>query len=166
MMCDQIEIVALHRHFVTAQAIKHFISADVPETVKTDELDEDLLEAAKLISRVFRLQVFYALLYVVVEGFQELGCHDPAVDSLLARSELVTALKRFRNGTFHFQPEPITTPKVEELVDIPGSEEWTFGLYVALQAFFEKSIPMYEMVKALPQDPAIREYLKSFRELD
>lgn len=164
-MCDLTEIVALHRHFVTAQAIKHVISADVPVGAKTtDVLDEDLLEAAKSFSTVFRLQVFYGLLFVVVEGYQEFGCHDPEVDKLLARSDLVNGLRRFRNGTFHFQPEPITTPKVEEFMDVPGSEEWTFDLYATLQAFFEENIPMYEMLMTVPKDPAIREYLKALRE--
>jgi hypothetical protein len=107
-------IIGLHRHFVTAQASREFISADIPvedETAST--LGEDLAEAGQFLSTLFRLQVFYAHLNVVVEGYQELGCRNAAVDKLLRQSDLVEGLKRLRNGTFHFQKEPWTSPKVE-----------------------------------------------------
>jgi hypothetical protein len=172
-MVNKLAIVALHRHFVTADAIRQFISADVPVDDKTARmLGEDLSELAEFFSAVFRLQVFYALLYVVVEGYQELGCEDPAVDELLAQSDLVGALKRFRNGTFHFQREPLTSPKVEEFMDIPGSDAWTFNLFRALKSFFEKHLRIPEIMEGMSGLPleeqmkVVGEQLKGLRQYD
>src|SRR4029077_2967302 len=39
--------------------------------------------------------------YVVKEGYDELGLHDAKVDNLLADTAKVQALKRCRHGTFH-----------------------------------------------------------------
>jgi hypothetical protein len=50
------------------------------------------------------MSFWYAALYVVIEGWQELKLNDPAIDQLLA-SPNVPLLKRYRHGTFHFQKE-------------------------------------------------------------
>lgn len=45
-------------------------------------------------------------LYVVVEGWNELELTDPAIDAHLNNddgSELVGAIRRHRNGVFHYQ---------------------------------------------------------------
>ncbi|GBR75862.1 hypothetical protein NO2_0494 [Candidatus Termititenax persephonae] len=47
---------------------------------------------------------WYSALYVVIEGYWELGLRDKTIDSLLDK-EKVRLLKLFRNGTFHFQKE-------------------------------------------------------------
>ena len=41
---------------------------------------------------------------MVIEGWQELGLADPAVDRLLM-SPKVDLLRRYRDGVFHFQPD-------------------------------------------------------------
>ena len=43
-----------------------------------------------------------ASLYLVIEGWQELGIQDSEADELL-RSPHVDLLKRYRNGVFHYQ---------------------------------------------------------------
>ena len=48
------------------------------------------------------MSLWYGGLYVVIEGWKELGLSDPHVDDLL-RSSNVELLKRYRHGTFHFQ---------------------------------------------------------------
>jgi hypothetical protein len=48
------------------------------------------------------MSYWYAGLYVVIEGWEELKLGDPVIDDLLA-SPNVPLLKRYRNGTFHFQ---------------------------------------------------------------
>jgi hypothetical protein len=50
------------------------------------------------------LSYWYAGLYVVCEGWQELKLSDPEIDSLLASPHLAL-LKRFRHGVYHFQPD-------------------------------------------------------------
>jgi hypothetical protein len=48
------------------------------------------------------LSYWYAALYVVVEGWTELGLSDETASALLT-SPYVADLRRYRNGVFHFQ---------------------------------------------------------------
>jgi hypothetical protein len=146
---DTSALLALHRHFLVADAVKQFMFADVPlDEATADRLGEDLTEAAQFYSRVFRLEVFYGLMYVVVEGNQQLGFQDPAVDGLLSQSQFVDSLRRFRNATFHFHDDPI--PKMMEFLDESGSEDWGRDLYRAVKAFFENQLPIKEFFDSLP----------------
>jgi hypothetical protein len=92
-----------------------------------------------------RLQVFYALMFVVVEGYNELGGHYPEVDRLLEQSEFVNAFRGFRNAVFHLQEEPVS-PKLTAFLAAEGSEQWTHELYRALKAFFEAQTPIKEFI--------------------
>jgi hypothetical protein len=89
-------------------------------------------------------------MYVVVEGYGELGYHDAGVDGLLAQSDYLDSLRRFRNAVFHFQGEPIS-PKLTAFLDSVGSEQWTQDLYRALKAFFEAQLPIKEFIDRLPE---------------
>ena len=48
------------------------------------------------------MSYWYAGLYVVIEGWRELGLHDDVIDELL-ESPHVKLLRRYRNGAFHYQ---------------------------------------------------------------
>ncbi len=48
------------------------------------------------------MSIWYGLLYVVIEGWQNLKLSDAQIDNLL-KSENVDLLKKYRNGTFHYQ---------------------------------------------------------------
>jgi len=50
------------------------------------------------------MSYWYAGLYVVIEGWEELQLHDPVIEPLLT-SPNVELLRRYRNGVFHFQAE-------------------------------------------------------------
>lgn len=90
-------------------------------------------------------------MYVVVEGYQKLGCHDSEVDGLLTQSHYVEAFRRFRNANFHYQ-EDLFSPKLLEFLAADGSEDWAYALYRALNSFFEKQLPIKEFFDSLP-DP-------------
>ena len=92
-------VVVLHKYFVWAAYMydayrqtllkrKHNSSWDDP--------DERLL--------FMYMSYWYATLYVVIEGWRNLGLSDPTVDTLLA-SPYVALLKRYRHGVFHFQKD-------------------------------------------------------------
>ena len=81
--------------------------APVPSS---DAVPERLAKLGQFFSVALRLGVFYSLLYVVVEGYKELGCNDDTVDALLAQNHYVDGPGRFRNATFHFQEHPIPPP--------------------------------------------------------
>jgi len=110
------KLVALHGHFLAADAIKQFLFADVPvDEEVAAKLGEEGMSLAQFWSGALRLQVFYALIYVVVEGYLELGYQDPAVDPLLAQSLYLDSFKRFRNAFFHYQGKLISPPREREL---------------------------------------------------
>lgn len=85
------------------------------------------------------LTVWYALLYVVVEGYTELRCRDSAVDALLAQDGMRDALRLFRNATFHYQQEPIS-PKMMRFLEMDDGADWARKLNSALKAFFEGAL--------------------------
>ena len=142
-----LKLIALHKHWLAADAVKQFLFASIPVDDK-NTLPEDLVEVAQAWSAMLRLEVFYALMYVVIEGYQALGCHDPVVDALLAETEYLDAFRRFRNATFHYQGDPIS-PKLVEFLAAEGSENWSQKLYAALKAFFERNLPIKEVLDEL-----------------
>jgi hypothetical protein len=82
------------------------------------------------------LLVFYGLLFVVIEGYQEIGLHDPEVDALLA-NENVALMKRCRNYVFHFQAE-LGSDKLMNFLEAPGTEIWSQQIFKALGKFLFK----------------------------
>ena len=109
---DRLTLLALHRHFLAADAVKQFLFVAIPIGSETRRLPEDMVEVAQVWSTMLRLQVFYALMYVVIEGYVALGCHDSVVDPLLAQSHFVEGFRRFRNANFHFQEDPFSPSRV------------------------------------------------------
>jgi hypothetical protein len=150
---DMAKLIALHGHFLAADAIKQFLFADVPVDDETATQLGELLDSAQFWSATMRLQVFYALLFVVVEGYREFGYQDAKVDRLLAQTDHVDALRRFRNAVFHPQEQPIS-PKLTALINAEGSETWTYDLYRALKAFFESQLPIRDFLARLSKDAA------------
>ncbi|MGQ0763741.1 MAG: hypothetical protein ACT4OT_17235 [Acidobacteriota bacterium] len=142
------KLIALHKHWLAADAVKQFLFSAVPIGDKMSGVPKELIEVAQVWSGMLRLEVFYGLMYVVVEGFQSLGYHDQAVDELLAKEEYLDAFRRFRNAVFHYQGE-LVSPKLVEFLDTEGSETWTNNLYAALKSFFETNLPIEEFINGL-----------------
>ena len=103
-----------------------------------DDLLDEAIERGQLHSIAMRVGVFYGLLYVVVEGYQDLKYQDSAIDALLKKTHYTAALRRFRNATFHFQEDPFS-PKLSEFLEAKDSEVWAKQLHVAFKTFFEKN---------------------------
>ena len=99
--------LSLHRYFIWANRMRtHFdelLQAHAHES------------AAGLIESRLYLSYWYAGLYVVAEGWKALALSDPTIDSLLNSSNLVL-LRRYRNGTFHFQ-KAYNDQRFVELID-------------------------------------------------
>ena len=119
---DKLTLLSLHRHFLAADAVKQFLFVAVPVDPKTSRVRDDILDVAQMWSSMLRLQIFYALMYVVVEGYREFGCQDPVVDPLLAQSHFVEGFRRFRNANFHFQEDPFS-PKAPRIPARRGQRE-------------------------------------------
>jgi hypothetical protein len=77
---------------------------------------------------------WYASLFVVCEGWLELGLSDPEVERLLAEPNL-DLLKRYRNGTFHYQKKYFDE-RFTDFQKEQGSVIWVRELSQALGAWF------------------------------
>lgn len=91
------EVIALHRYFVWADRMRVHLDAIPPGTGATEAL----------FSHPY-LSYWYGGMYVVIEGWQRLGLHDPEVDDLLT-SDNVKHLERHRHGAFHYHMSISTT---------------------------------------------------------
>jgi hypothetical protein len=151
-MPEMLELLALHKHWLAADAVKQFLFVPVPARKKAT-FPKDLEALGQFWSTILRLEVFYGLIYVVVEGYQKLGCHDRAVDELLAQTDYVNAFRRFRNAMFHYQGDPIP-PKLLEFLAAQGSEDWTHKLFGAFRAFFEANLPIKEYIARFSEENA------------
>nr|WP_315429152.1 hypothetical protein [uncultured Albidiferax sp.] len=141
-------LASLHKHFLAADAVKQLLFTKIPDSSSKFNLAPELQEAAQQFSSMLRLQVFYALIYVVVEGYKELACQDAEVDRLLGNAEFVDSLRRFRNANFHFQEDPFS-PKLVDFLHAEGSEDWVRALYFALDNFFTEKLKLNEVIASL-----------------
>lgn len=147
------KLIALHKHWCIADAVRQFISAPIPNGSKQAEqlrLPEGIAQFAEINSRFLRLQLWYALLYVVVEGYKELKQTHLEVDQLLTNEEMVNALRLFRNALFHYQKEPISE-KLMKFLETEDSEHWIKQLNHAFKAYFESALPLKEMIEAIAE---------------
>lgn len=80
-------------------------------------------DADDAIHRDAYMSLWYALLAVVIEGWNDLRLSDAAVDELL-RSPYVDKLRRYRNGVFHFQRRYWDARRTEFLMGGAESAAW------------------------------------------
>lgn len=75
-----------------------------------------------------KMCLWYGMLYVVVEGWRDVGLSDPEIDRLLA-SPNTELLRHFRNGMFHFQKDQWLPPKLSNFL-APSNQtvEWVRAL--------------------------------------
>ena len=92
--------VALHRYFIWANKMRTDFDALLAKR-KNTQVPED----PTLIEDNLYMSYWYAGLYVVIEGWQELKLQDTVVDNLLSREDYVDLLRRYRNGVFHYQKD-------------------------------------------------------------
>lgn len=145
-----IELAALYKHWCIADSVKQFITTEVT-IPQTAQLPEEFVQAAQLHSCFMRLSVWYALLRVVVEGYQELKLSDEKVDEFLQKTEYVEALRRFRNAMFHYQDDPFSN-KLMEFLQLKDATDWARGLNKALEACLRKFLPIEETIERLTRD--------------
>ncbi len=106
------KLLALHRYYIWANRLReHFDSAVSTLTASARP------EAVFIDDRGLFLSHWYAALFVVVEGWQEVELSDPEIDALLS-SPNVDLLRRFRNGVCHYQRN-YNDPRFLDLVQAP-----------------------------------------------
>lgn len=83
-------LLALHRYFIAASHMRSHFNEVIGQP------------RFSIVESNLYMSYWYAGLYVVIEGWQDLGLTDPSVDALLD-SPNVSLLRRFRNSVFHYQ---------------------------------------------------------------
>ena len=122
-------LLALHRYYIWANRLReHFDSAASPPT------ESACPEAVFIDDRGLFLSHWYAALFVVVEGWQEVQLSDPEIDMILS-SPNVHLLRRFRNGVFHYQRN-YSDPRFLDLVLAHGVVPWVRQLNLAFGRYF------------------------------
>lgn len=144
------EMIALHKHWLVADSIKERMLLPVA-AAKEEKMKNELEAAAQMLSGFMALCVFYSLLYVVVEGYGELKGKDEKIDKLLATEEYVDKLRRFRNGTFHFQEDPLPA-KVFDFLLSKDSESWIKDLHSAFNDWFVTELNLKGILVELQQN--------------
>lgn len=117
----------LHERYIWANRMKVLM-------IKVLKKESELHKVEKLyqIETTMYMNLWYALLYTVIDGWRKLKLKDASIVNLL-RSKNVDLLRKYRNYVFHFGDE-----KIEEL-DLLKSKEsalWIQNLNSELGKWF------------------------------
>jgi hypothetical protein len=123
--------LTLHRYFIWANRMRtHF--------------DEVLSKGAPVGTReiecLLYMSYWYGGIYVVVEGWRELKLTDPIIDTLL-QSPNVQLLRRYRNGTFHFQRKYLDERFTDLFAKGTDAVAWVRDLNTEFGRYFLESKP-------------------------
>ena len=129
------QAVSLHRYFIWANRMRLRFEAALQNGQGPGNTFESAARWFSSEAGMYRSSYWYGALYVVVEAWRELKLHDDAVDQLLKDEPKMYLLKRYRNGSFHFQPDSFHE-KFTELFGDLGSAEWIGKLHDELNRFF------------------------------
>jgi hypothetical protein len=130
---DRREVHALHRYFVWANRMRVEFFA-VLEAARERGERIDLAEDEGIHAFMW-MSYWYAGLFVVIEGWRELGLHDDEVHGLL-ESPNVDLLRRYRHGVFHFQSAYYDERFVALIRDGEDVAAWVRSLNSALGRVF------------------------------
>jgi hypothetical protein len=125
------KVFSLNRYFIWAIEMRdHYWQ--VGKTVSPTPSFWDSEEAGRAF---MYLSYWYAGLYVVCEGWQELRLSNPEVDVLL-KSPHLDVLKRFRHGVYHYQADYFDKRFMDAFVLGEDFDHWIESLTHAFAAYF------------------------------
>ncbi|MEM3609484.1 MAG: hypothetical protein QW076_01050 [Candidatus Anstonellales archaeon] len=90
-------INTLHKYYIWANRMRTHFDELLDQDIKRRINDQKRF----LIETDMYMSLWYGLLYVVIEGWQELELKDTMVDSLI-KNKNTDLLKNYRHGVFHF----------------------------------------------------------------
>ena len=130
---EHMQILTLHRYYIHTTLMKKWFEAELAKgeyivTEHDDPAQNVIMTGVKLKAMQVGtfMEYWYGGLYVVCEGWQELGLKDEAVDKLLADPKL-KLLRKYRNAAFHYQKDYLN-PKHQGLIDDPESVDYVRSL--------------------------------------
>jgi len=160
------EIITLYRYFAFAAHMRDlFRNATTPEAVKAEVADAKGLTLFLCSAPGMYLLYSYSGIYVVIEAWKELKLTDPKIDTLLG-SPFVNKLRRFRNATFHYQPELLSLKHLEFFgTEEEKTEVWLNDLYRELERFFrENTLPLPAELKEVLKNKPIGEITQAIQD--
>lgn len=143
-----LELLALHKYFLNADFLRDVFI----RRIKGDE-SPAATDAVTSMDDMIAMSLWYATVYVVIEGWRNTKLADPEVDALLAGSH-VERLRRFRNQMFHYQRE-YDNPKLLEFLgqddaDARAATDWIKRTHAALGRAIERAVENRLGHKTLP----------------
>lgn len=110
---------------------------------KYDELLEQ--KEPKGIGSIGLMAHYYGALYVLIEGWETIAFRDPIIEQLLShQSGFKELLRRFRNATFHYQPELLDDRLLGLLKRKEEHVEWVVALHDEFLRFFRELIESFK----------------------
>lgn len=124
---------ALHRYFLWANRMRaHFTDCGNPP-------DEKVARRLWMQRSFAYLATWLSFLYVLTEGWVHLRLADSEVDRLIVSSNR-ELLRRFRNGTFHFQAAYLDPRFTDMLLDGGDALAWAGELHEAFDEWFVRRV--------------------------
>lgn len=133
-----LELLALHKYFLNADFLRDVFM----RRIKRDQ-PPAATDPVTSIDDLIAMSLWYATVYVVIEGWREAKLADPELDALLADGH-VDRLRRFRNQVFHYQRE-YDNPKLLEFLgqddaDAHAATDWIKRTHTALGRAIERAV--------------------------
>ena len=150
-------IMSLHRYWIYSNWMREYFDAGLEKepqdfTNLAKEKDPAKVIVAALTffgtgSGIF-MSYWYGSLYVVIEGWRQLGLSDSKIDPLLL-SPNVRLLKKYRDGVFHFQRN-YYDERFLNFINSADSVQWVRKLHSELGKYFLREIPKVTPQKKQP----------------
>jgi hypothetical protein len=144
------DVLMLYRYFAYAAFMRsRFRRESDPEWFKMLTADESGLLMFFLSPPGIYLMYSYAGIYLVIEGWRDLGLKDEKIDELL-KSPFVDRLRLFRNATFPYQKNLLSWKHLQFFgTEEERTEVWLNQLYSEFERFFaENTLPIPEPLRA------------------
>ena len=143
-------VLTLYRYFAyAAQMRKLFV--DALEDGWLDVMTPDIQGMVSFFYSAPGVYLLYSYsgIYLVIEGWRDLGLEDERIGELL-ESPFTDRLRLFRNATFHYQKGPLSRKHLQFFgTEEEQTEEWLNELFRQFARFFqENALPIPDGLKS------------------
>jgi len=118
----KLQHLTLHRYFLRASRNRSLFL----QKLQLDQVDH--------LHTPVHLDLWYACLFVVVEGYRKEKIHDQGVTNLLRDAKKLALLREFRNSVLHYSPD-YTDARQLKLFEEADFVEWVNALHDAISDF-------------------------------
>ncbi len=126
---------ALHRYWLWATRLRGFSQNYLDEAAA--KAKGQITATNFLSGHCFMFLAFwFGTLFVVIEGYWEIGVTDDRIEALLDNSNGPDLIRRFRNGIFHFQGNYFDKRVTELLDESERMLPWIESVHSAFSDFF------------------------------